>query len=162
MIQFRPELRRGLLLLGLFFALIIASDQFMPYSFEQVGYTVVDLRRLHENPSLLDGREISSSATIMTVSDNGTFYTATSAEEITLIFPSSLDHPLDGARILLRGTSWVGINGSILVHEFYTLDYNSSLIRSVPGIILFIFLFFMVFRVDFNRLAFTLRRSEDA
>jgi hypothetical protein len=158
----RPELLRGLVVLGLFFALIITTDLFLPYTFEQSGYTVVDIKKLEENPLPLEGREISSSATITAVVDNGTFYTAEVEEGATLIFPSAIGPPSVGERVLFRGTSWIGTNGSILVHEFYALDYSSSLIRSVPGIILFIVMFFMVFKIDLRRLAFVVRRSEDA
>lgn len=81
------------------------------------------------------------------------------SEGVTLVFPSDLNSPMVGQRILLRGTSWLHSNGSILVHEFYALDYSSSIIRSIPGIILFIVIFFMIFKVDFNRLAFVSRKG---
>ena len=160
--RLRPELLRGLVVLGLFFALIVTSDLLLPYSLEQSGYTVTDIRRLKEDPLPLEGREISSSATITAVFDNGTFYTADVVEGTTLIFPSSIGHPSVGESVLFRGTSWIGTNNSILVHEFYALDYSSSLIRSVPGIILFIVMFFIVFKIDLSRLAFVVRRGEDA
>jgi hypothetical protein len=129
---------------------------------EQAGYTVADIRRIEENPLPLEGREISSIATVVSVLDNGSFYSVPVAEGVTLIFPSAIGHPLDGQRVLFRGVSWVGTNDSIMVHEFYELDSSSSLIRSVPGIVLFAVLFFIVFRVDFSRLAFVPRRGEDA
>jgi hypothetical protein len=160
--RLRPELLRGLVVLGIFFAIIVTTDLLLPYSFEQSGYTVVDIRRLQEGPLPLEGREVSSSATITAVFDNGTFYTAEVEEGASLIFPSSIGPPSVGERVLFRGTSWIATNNSILVHEFYALDYNSSLIRSVPGIILFIVMFFIVFKIDLRRLAFVVRRSEDA
>ncbi len=157
--RLRPELIRGLAVLGIFFVLIVSTDLFFPYSFEQSGYTVVDIRRLNENPLPLEGSAISSSATVISVSDQGLYYTVEVSEGVILVFPSTMDPPEAGQRILFRGTSWIHSNGSILVHEFYALDYNSSIIRSIPGILLFIIMFFMIFRVDFTRLAFVSRKG---
>ena len=156
--RFRPELIRGLAVLGIFFVLIVSTDLFFPYSFEQAGYTVVDIRRLDENPLPLEGAAISSSATIVSVSDQGSYYSAEVSEGVMLVFPASMNPPEEGQRILLRGTSWLHSNGSILVHEFYVLDRSSSIIRSIPGILLFIVLFFMIFRVDFSHFAFVSRK----
>lgn len=157
--QLRPELLRGLAVLGIFFALIVSTDLFFPYSFEQAGYTVVGIRRLDENPLPLEGSAISSAATVVSVIDQGSYHFAEVLEGVTLVFPATLGHPEEGQRILFRGTSWLHSNSSILVHEFYALDYSSSIIRSIPGIVLFIVMFFMIFRVDFNRLTFVSRKG---
>ncbi len=157
--RIRPELVRGLVVLGIFVALIVSTDLFIPYSFEQAGYTVVDIRRLDENPLPLEGSAISSSATVVSVIDQGSYYSVEVSEGVTLVFPSTMNPPEEGQRILLRGTSWLHSNGSILVHEFYVLDYSVSLIRSIPGILLFIVMFFMIFKVDFSRLAFVSRKG---
>ncbi len=157
--QIRPDLLRGLAVLGIFLALVVSTDLFFPYSFEQAGYTVVDIRRLNENPLFLEGSALSSSATVVSVIDLGSYYSVEVSEGVTLVFPSSLGHPEEGSRILLRGISWLYSNGSILVHEFYALDYSSSIIRSIPGIFLFIVMFFIIFRIDFKRLAFVSRNG---
>lgn len=162
MLHVRKELIRGLIVLGLFFVLVIATDLFFPHSMEQAGYTVVDIRRVEENPLPLEGREISSSATIISIFNNGTFFTATTSEGVVLIFPSSVGQPLASERILFHGTSWIGTNDTILIREFYVLDYSSSVIRSVPGIFLFVGLFFFIFRIDIRRLVFVPRRDEPA
>ena len=141
----------------MFLVLVVVVSYLQPYSIVQDGYTVVDVQRIHENPLPLEGHEISSSATVVTVTDNGSFYAARTEDGVLLIFPSGTDYPQNGDRILFRGTSWVSTNGSILVSEFYPLDYNVSLIWSIPGIILFIALFFAIFKIDFNRLAFVKR-----
>ena len=159
MSRIRPELLRGIAVLGIFLALIVSTDLLFPYSFEQAGYTVVDIRRLDENPLPLEGSAISSSATVVSVIDQGSYYSVEVSEGVTLVFPSALGHPEEGQRILFRGTSWLHSNGSILVHDFYALDYSSSIIRSIPGIVLFIVMFFMIFRVDFTRLAFVSRKG---
>ena len=80
-------------------------------------------------------------------------------EGIILLFPSSVGVPREDDRVMFRGISWIYSNNSVLVHEFYTLDYNSSLIRSIPGILLFLVMFFTVFTIDLNRLAFVTRRD---
>jgi hypothetical protein len=151
-----------MVVLGLFFVLIIANDLFFPYSIEQAGYTVVDIRRLEENPLPLEGLNISSTATAVFIIDNGSFYSVSVAGGVTLIFASALGHPVEGERFPFRGTSWIGTNRSIIVHEFYEEDNTSPLIRSVSGIILFIIMFFMIFKIDFRKVAFTLRREEHA
>jgi len=138
---------------------VVAVSFFQPYSIAEDGYTVVDVQRIQENPLPLEGREISSSATVMAVTNNGSFYAARIEGGLQLIFPSSGDHPENSQLILFRGTSWLSTNGSILVSEFYPLDYSVSLIRSVPGIILFVILFFMIFKIDFNHFAFVERRG---
>ena len=157
--RLRPELIRGLAVLSIFFVLIVSTDMFFPFSVGQAGYTVVDIRRLDENPLPLEGSAISSSATVISVTDHGSYHSAEVSEGVTLVFPSTMTPPVEGQRILFRGTSWLYSNGSILVHEFYALDYSSSIIRSIPGIVLFIVLFFMIFKVDFRRLAFVPRKG---
>ena len=157
--RLRPELIRGVVVFGAFILLIVSVSFFQPYYIAENGYTVVDVQRIRENPSPLEGHLISSSATVLAITNNGSFYSAHIEGGIVLIFPSNGEHPENGQWILFRGTSWLSTNGSILVSEFYPLDYSSSLIRSAPGIILFIILFFMIYKVDFNRLAFVKRRD---
>lgn len=157
--RFRPELIRGLAVLSIFFVLIVSTDLLFPYSFEQTGYTVVDIRRLNENPLPFEGLAISSSATVVSIVNQGSYYSVEVSDGVTLVFPSTMTPPEEGQRILFRGTCWLHSNDSILIHEFYALDYNSSIIRSIPGIILFIVMFFMVFRIDFKRLAFVSRKG---
>lgn len=156
----RPELIRGLAVLGIFCVLIISVDFLYPYSMNPDGYTVVGIRQLTENPLPLEGAEISTSATVISISDHGSYFSAEVSEGVSLVFLSPQIAPDVGQRILVRGTSWLHSNGSIVVHEFYALDYSSSLIRSVPGIILFVVLFFMTFKIDFHNLAFVARKGD--
>ncbi|MHA1169402.1 MAG: hypothetical protein ACTSRU_16365 [Candidatus Hodarchaeales archaeon] len=157
---FRRDLIRGLAVLGIFCVLIISTDFLYPYSINPAGYTVVGIKTLNENPLPLEGSAISTSATIVSVADHGSYYSAEVSEGATLVFPSTLNSPVEGQRILLRGTSWLYSNGSIVVHEFYALDSSVSLIRSIPGILLFIVMFFMIFKIDIRRLAFVSREEE--
>ncbi|MHA1390499.1 MAG: hypothetical protein ACTSR9_18950 [Candidatus Thorarchaeota archaeon] len=157
--QIRPELIRGLSLLGIFFVLIISTDLFFPYSFNADGYTVIGIQRLNENPEPFEGLAISSTATIVSITNQGNYHLAEVSEGASLVFLVTVDLPEVGQRILLRGISWLHSNGSIQVHEFYALDYTSSIIRSIPGILLFIIMFFMIFKVDFKRLAFVSRKG---
>ena len=156
--RFRPELLRGLTVLGIFFIVIISTELLLPYPVERTRYMSIDIRRIIENPVLFEGQEISSAATVSAVISNESFSIAEVVEGVILVFPSSVGHPIVGDRVLFRGTSWIHSNNSILVHEFYTLDYNSSLIRSIPGILLFLVMFFTVFTIDLNRLVFVTRR----
>ena len=157
--RFRSELLKGLTVLGIFLAVIVTTELLLPYPIEHARYTSIDIRRIIQNPVPFEGQEISSSATVSAVFSNESFSVAEATEGVILVFPSSVGHPGVGDSVLFRGTSWIYSNNSVLVHEFYTLDYNSSLIRSIPGILLFLVMFFTVFTVDLNRLAFVTRRD---
>ena len=159
---YRPELLKGLTVLGIFLAVIVTTELLLPYPIEHAQYTSIDIRKIKQNPVPFEGQEISSAAIVSAVISNESFSIAEVAEGITLVFPSSVGHPREGDRVLFRGTSRIHSNNSVLVHEFYTLDYNSSLIRSIPGILLFLVMFFTVFTIDFNRLAFITRRHRNA
>ncbi len=156
--RFRPELLKGLTVLCIFFTVIVSTELLLPYPIEHARYTSIDIRKIIQNPIPFEGHEISSAATVSTVITNESFSIAEVAEGVILVFSSSVGHPREGDRVMFRGTSWIHLNNSILVHEFYTLDYNSSLIRSIPGILLFLVMFFTVFTIDLNRLAFVTRR----
>ena len=157
--RFRPELLRGLTVLGIFFAVIVATELLLPYPIEHAQYAYIDIRKIKQNPVPFEGQEISSAATVSAVFINESFSVAEVAEGVVLVFPSSVGHPGEGDSVLFRGTSWIYSNNSVLVHEFYTLDSNSSKIRSIPGILLFLVMFFTVFTIDLNRLAFVTRRD---
>jgi len=156
--RFRPELLKGLTVLGIFFAVIVTTELLLPYPVEHARYTSIDIRKIKQNPIPFEGQEISSAATVSAVISHESFSLGEVEEGVILVFSSSVGHPREGDRVLFRGTSWIHSNNSILVHEFYTLDHDSSLIRSIPGILLFLVMFFTVFTVDLNRLAFVTRR----
>jgi hypothetical protein len=155
--RFRPELLRGLTVLGIFLAVIVSTELLLPYPIEHARYTPIDIRKIIQNPIPFEGHEISSAAAVSTVITNESFSIAEVAEGVILVFPSSVGHPREGDRVMFRGISWIHSNNSVLVHEFYTLDSDSSKIRSIPGILLFLVMFFTVFTIDRNRLAFVTR-----
>ena len=157
--RFRPELLKGLTVLGIFFAVIVTTELLLPYPIEHTRYTSIDIRKIIQNPVPFEGQEISSSATVSAIISNESFSVAEVAEGVILIFPSSVGHPREGDIVLFHGTSWIHSNNSVLVHEFHTLDSDSSKIRSIPGILLFLVMFFTVFTIDLNRLAFVTRRD---
>lgn len=159
--RIRKELVRGSVILCVFLAVIITTDLFFYQPFEQAGYTVVTIRRLNEYPLDFEGLAISSRATIVSINESGSNYIADVSEGATLIFPSAIGHPNISQRILFRGTSLLVSNRSILVTEFYSLDYSSSIIRSIPGILLFAILFFSTFKFDLKRVVFVLRKEEN-
>jgi len=154
----RTELKRGLALFILFLALILASSTLFPYAIKQSEYAVVSIDRLKENPVPFEGENISSEVTITSILENGTYLFTERGVTVILIIPSSLGSLEVGDQVNIRGTSWILTNNTIIVHELYVRDYNSSPIRSVPGIILFAILFFSVFRIDLSRLAFVRRK----
>ena len=160
--RFRPELIRGLGVFGIFIALIITTSILAPYPVSLSEYTFVDLDRVRENPSLFYDRNISSTATVESVFIMRPGSLVITTEEVALQIQHnawSTTGLVQGDRIFLRGTAR---NQTILVDEFYKLDYSSSIIRSIPGIILFIAMFFLIFTIDFKRLAFVPRRRRNA
>ena len=161
----RPELIKGLGALGMFLALIVVTSVLLPFPITQSNYTFVDLSRVEQNPLPFNERNISSRATVVSILVMGGQSFVFTIENVPLQIDTfeaiTLTH---GDRIFFRGTLHTHNQSSItvIVHEFYVLDYNSSIIRSIPGIILFIVMFFLVFTIDFKHLAFLPRRSRDA
>ena len=161
----RPELIKGLGALGMFLALIVATGILLPFPITQSNYTFADLTRVEQNPLPFQERNISSRATVESILVMGGQSLVYTIENVPLQIDTfeaiTLTH---GDRIFFRGTLHTHNQSSItvVVHEFYVLDYRSSIIRSIPGIILFIVIFFFVFTIDFKRLAFVPRRSRDA
>jgi hypothetical protein len=139
--------------------MIVSTELLLPYPIEHTRYTSINIRKIIQNPIPFEGHEISSSATISTIISNESFSVAEVVEGVVLVFPFSVGVPREGDHIIFRGVSWIYSNNSVLVHEFYTPDSNSSRIRSIPGILLFLVMFFTVFTIDLNRLAFVIRRD---
>jgi hypothetical protein len=163
--QVRPQLVRGFVILLLFIALIIPSSLFQPYPISTSEYTHVDLRRIRQDPPLVAELNISSSATVKSLLVmRGQSFVFT-VENVTLLIRTDdlITEPLSsGDFIYFRGTLHTEPSLSVSVNEFRVLDRTSSIIRSIPGIILFIVMFFFVFTIDLKRLAFVPRRHEDA
>ena len=155
--RIRPELIRGIALLSVFLLFVVSTELLVPFPIQHSNYASVSLLRLRDSPATFEGVNVSSKATIVLITDHGSYSIAETEEGPSLVFAID-DVPPTRSRILVRGVSWVSTNNTISVHEFHTLDFYSSIIRSIPGIILFIVLFFMIFRIDFSQLAFVLRR----
>ncbi len=164
MARFRSELVRGFTVLGIFVILIFTTELFFPYPVEHTRYTYIDLKKIRQNPILFEGHEISSSASVSAIITNGllSFAEVEGEDGIILVFHSSVGHPEEGDYILFRGISQISSDNSVLIHEFHIQDTYSSTIRSIPGFILFIALFFTVFTIDFDSLAFAARRRQSA
>ena len=163
--QVRPQLVRGFVVLLLFIALVIPSSLLQPYPISTSEYTHVDLRRVRQDPPLVVELNISSSATVEFIfAMRGQSFVFT-VENVTLVIRTDdlISKPVSsGDFIYFRGTLHTEPSLSVSVNEFHILDRTSSIIRSIPGIILFIVLFFSVFTIDLKRLAFVQRRREDA
>ena len=162
MLQIRPELVRGVTVLAIFMLVILSTDLLFPYPIRQSEYQVVDIDCLKQDPTLFEGENISSQVRIISDLGNGTYIITTKGNNVTLLVPVSLGSLKTGDLVYIRGISWIQTNNSIVVHQFYVLDYNSSLIRSVPGIVIFVILFFWVFTIDFRQLAFVRRNRQSA
>ena len=165
MSRIRPELTKGVAVFGLFLILVVMTSYLQPHSLPISEYTFVDLERVSQDPLLFDQVNISSTATVESVILGMPPYYVITLEEVDLQYLPYLRPNLEsGDRIFLRGTVYISNRSRpiVVLHEFYILDYSSSIIRSIPGIILFVVMFFLVFTVDFRRLAIVPRRRNDA
>ena len=165
--RIRSELVKGLSVLGIFLILTVTTSILLPFPISQSNYTFVDLTRVNQNPLPFQERNISSTATVESTLVMGNVSLVITNEDVTLqIRNQDVSAPIvfaQGDRIFFRGTLHSFDSAiTVVVHEFYVLDYSSSIIRSIPGIILFIVMFFFVFSVDFKGLAFVPRRRKDA
>jgi hypothetical protein len=163
--QVRPQLVRGFVVLLLFIALIIPSSLFQPYQISTSEYTHVDLRRVRQDPPLVSELNISSSATVKSLLVMNGESLVFTVENVTLLISTDdlISEPLSsGDFIYFRGTLHTEPSLSVDVNEFYVFDRSSSIIRSIPGIILFIVMFFSIFTIDLKHIAFVPRRRDDA
>ena len=160
--KMRKELVRGIAALIIFLMVIIASDISFPNAIKQSNYVAIGIEKLNQNPAPYEGENISSQVRIISDLENGTYIITEKGNNVTLIVPVSLGPLATGDLVYIRGISWIQTNNSIAVHEFHILDNNSSLIRSVPGIVIFVILFFSVFTIDFKQLAFVRRNRQSA
>ncbi len=150
----RSELVKGMILLVAFFGLIVTVSLVPPYSTSQSGYTLIDIRRIIEAPSPLEGHKISSSTTITSIASQGFILIGNTTYGVLLVFAEPTGDLSVGDHVVFRGVSWVASNNSIIVQEFYIHQANSSTLRSIPGIVLFVMLFFGVYTIDLDELAF--------
>ena len=158
--RLRPELIRGIGVLGIFLGVIITAGIFLPIPLSQSDYVSVDIQVAMYNHETFYQQNISSTATAGISFYLHPHFVVPTNEGVYLFFEGGIDSPepeiSPGDTVYFRGTIY---NNSVTVHEYYDLDRTSSIIRSVPGIILFIVMFFMIFRIDFKRLAFVEKRG---
>jgi hypothetical protein len=166
--RIRPELVKGVSVLILFLMLTITISIIHPIPISQSEYKHVDLDRVSLSPLLFDELNISSSAIVESVIVIWPIAHVITTEEVDLQIRLSVSEPLpeltQDNRISFRGTVHA-INESLFIvqiHEFRVLDSSSSIIRSIPGIVLFVVMFFVVYTIDFKRLAFVPRRKTNA
>ena len=161
----RPELVRGIAVLILFVALIMPSSFLQPYPISFSEYVHVNLKTIQRVPPPVADLNITSSATVESLLVMEGVSLVFTEENVTLmVHTDDLDtHPLaSGDFIYFRGTLHTEPSLSVSVHEFHLFGRTSSIIRSIPGIILFVVFFFFVFTIDFKRLSFIPRRRKDA
>lgn len=156
--RLRHELVKGISVLAVFFCLIVSVSLVSPYSISPSEYTSVDFRMLAERPLLFEGKKVTSSASITEGFRQDSYNMANTTDGVLLVLPSSSIPPEKGDHLVFRGTSWILSNNSIYVQDFHVHQTYSSITRSAPGIVLFIVLFFTLFMIDSDRLAFVVRR----
>ena len=160
----RTELRNGLIVLVCFLVTIIMADLLLPSQIDLFEYQRINPEELTENPIMYEGELISTYGVITSVNNTipNSHYYAETEWGLILLIPSSDQQVQVEDRVNIRGTSLLVSNGYFEVTEMHITDQLGLLLRSVPGIIGFIILFFVFFKLDLHGLSFIPRSESDA
>ncbi|MBD3159512.1 MAG: hypothetical protein GF309_12030 [Candidatus Lokiarchaeota archaeon] len=158
------DIRWGITVMLSFLLLVAMTSVFLPQQINTTEYHAVDSTQLLTNPGDYEDRKISISVTIADVDDqtNPEGQLLETTKGLHVFLSSSLGEVAVGDHISLRGISRLSSVGYIEVTELYIHDYpidgvSRSLLHSIPGIIMFVALFFAIFTFDRDRFAFVSR-----
>lgn len=142
-----------------FLTFIVLFEYITLPSLISTEYQSVSRLQLLNHPENYEGLNITTSFTIQDlIPFNSSHFFAEGQDHFLLLCPdnSSLDI---GHSIALRGISFLLSFGYILLVDYHSFR-STPYYYSIPGIILFLFLFFVTFRIDFSSLTiFPRRRS---
>ena len=160
----RTDLRNGLIVLVCFLVTIIMTDLLLPSQIDLFEYQRIDPEDLTENPISYEGERISTYGIITSVNNTlpNSHYYAETEWGLILLIPSSDQQVQVGDRVNIRGISLLVSSGYFEVTEMHIADQLGPLLKSVPGIIGFVILFFVFFKLDLHGLAFIPRSEPDA
>jgi hypothetical protein len=157
--QPRYELFRGIIILLGLVGFIILSDLIFTDYFSTSDYASVKPEVLINNPEEYEDVLISTIVRVESVQNHSSeFYLVETIEGITLLSPVELGGYNQEGDVVLRGRSHLASTGYVEVSEFYILDSSAAIMRSIPGLLVFIVIFFLIFRIDIGDLAFVPRR----
>ena len=127
-------------------------------------YQLVDSKELVDNPSKYEGKLVSTVGLIASINSSASLSANIVETEYGLIIfiPYSLGHVQVGVRVDVRGRVLLISNGYIEAIEIHIADPMNSILRSIPGIIIFVILFFVYFKIDYQRIAFIPRSDSNA
>ena len=164
MIIIRTELRNGIIVFVCFLLTILSVDWFIPKQFNFHEYQRIDPKDLVMNPDIFEGEHVSTYGTIssVNVSFPSSAYYAETDLGLVLLIPYSNQQVRVGDCVNIRGISLLVSNGYLEVTEMHIADQLGPLLKSVPGIIGFVILFFAFFKLDLHGLAFIPRSESDA
>lgn len=132
-------------------------------SLTETTYTLVDATYLFGNPTLFESEKISTSVTIKSQYQENTTYHIYSTDEGFLVrCPSTLPELQPGDHVAIRGVSEIIAHNEVDVQQLEVIYPSVSIIRSVPGFILFLVLFFWMYRFDFRLMKFVRRHEQDS
>ena len=122
----------------------------------------VKTSNLLTSPKKYEGKEISFGEQIKLIIFNYSTndYILQTEKGLKLII-LSIDILNVGVQAYFRGKSYLVSKGVIEVYDFHVRN-NNSIILSFPGVVVFILLFFSVFKIDLKRLSFISRKEENA
>ena len=160
----RHELRNGIIVLICFLVIVAATDYFIPTQLNIFEYSYIDADYLASHPTEFEGQFVSSEVIITEVNYTAqdSEYFAKTQEGLILLVPSLFGSILIGDKVDFRGISYILSVGYLEVIEIHVVDQIGPIFRSVPGILAFVILFFIIFKIDIRGLAFVPRRESNA
>jgi hypothetical protein len=161
-----PNLKRRIAATVLFLLLTCLTSVFLPHQINSNEYQNLDSSVLLASPAAYERCKVSIGVTIVDVDEQSNLQgqLLETTQSFNLFLPKSLGSVTVGDHVSLRGVSYVSSRGYIEITEFYIHDYpidgvSRSLLHSIPGILVFVAIFFAVFRFDLGKLRFVSRRD---
>jgi len=146
----------------LIFILVESSLPPMTLKPSPTTYQATSEYDLAEHPTMFEGKKITCWVTIESTSvPNSNTSQIVHTKYLTLQITLVNQTLSPDTTLIIRGTSHLSSKGYVSVEEWHRSNYNSEII-SIPGILLFVISFFLVFRIDISQWAFISRRKDDA
>ncbi|MDF1540781.1 MAG: hypothetical protein P1Q69_17930 [Candidatus Thorarchaeota archaeon] len=159
----RRNLLLGFIFMVFLVSTIVINDSLNPNAISFGEFLNVEANAVITEPFNYEGVAISTRivvADIINYDEN--FSLLETVEGLTLLYSISLGNVTNGSEIIIRGISYLASRGYVEVQEVHFLDRSSSLIRSIPGLVVFVIMFFSFFTVNLRKLAIEPRRKNHA
>ncbi|MFW9851116.1 MAG: hypothetical protein ACFFF4_18470 [Candidatus Thorarchaeota archaeon] len=126
-------------------------------------YTYVESHFLLDNAHDFEGIRISTTVTILSIKQSSNVSTRYSVEEdFDIVLTNEFDLLEPGTNVILRGICYIETSGFIDGEEIYVSNGMSSILRSIPGILLITLVLFRYYRFSVKKLSFIPRGEKDS